>query len=66
MHQAYPGDVPTTPEGLEAARGQAQWEGTLCPSQWTPALSRELVHALFEVGYPQAARIFRLVLNSVR
>jgi hypothetical protein len=66
MHQAYPGEVPTTPESLEAARGQAQWEGILYPSQWTPALSRELVHALFEVGYPQAARLVRLALNSVR
>jgi hypothetical protein len=66
MHRARATEVPYTPEDLEAIRGQAQWEGILYPPQWTPALSRELVHALFEVGYAQAARLVRLALNSVR
>jgi hypothetical protein len=66
MHQAHPSEVPATPEDLEGIREQAQWEGIVYPPQWTPALSRELVHALFEVGYSRVARLIGLALMNAR
>jgi hypothetical protein len=66
LHRAHATEAPYTSEDLEAIREQAQWEGIVYPPQWTLGLSRELVHALFEVGYPQVARLIGLALMNVR
>ena len=62
MHRA---DLTITPDELEGIREQARWEGIVYPPQWAPALSRELVNALFEVGcHPIATLVGRAVMNA--
>jgi len=55
-----------TPDDLAGIREEAQWEGIVYPPQWTPALSRELVHALFEVGYDRIATLIGRALMNAR
>ncbi len=64
VRQAYADQPPYALLYLDGVISQAQWEGVLYPPQWSALASRELGHALLDVGYDELAAVFARTLES--
>ena len=64
VRQAYADQPPYALQSLMGVVSQALWEGVLYPPQWSASASRELGHALLDVGYDELAAVFAKTLEG--